>query len=76
MFYRHCFSTLLRIFYQESERESGGLELNGTHQHLVYGYDGNTRILRKSKNAIKKNKKALLNACKEIGLEENAEKIK
>jgi hypothetical protein len=51
-----------------------GLELNGTHQLVVYGDDGN--ILGGSVHAIKKNTEALVVAIKEIGLEVNAEKSK
>jgi hypothetical protein len=50
------------------------LELNGTHQLLVYADDVN--ILDGSIHTIRKNKDALLIASKEIGLEVNAEKTK
>jgi hypothetical protein len=50
------------------------LELNGTHQLLVYADDIN--ILGGSIHTIRKNTDALLIATKETGLEENAEKIK
>jgi hypothetical protein len=48
-----------------------GLELNGTHQLLVYADDVN--ILGGSVHAIEKNTEALVVASKEIGLEVNAE---
>jgi len=49
----------------------GGLKLNGTHQLLVYADD--VTILERSVQTIKKDKKALIVAPKEIGLEVNAD---
>jgi hypothetical protein len=51
-----------------------GLELNGTHQLLVYADDIN--LLADSKNTIKENKETLLQASRDVGIEINAEKTK
>jgi len=51
-----------------------GLQLNGTHQLLVYTDDIN--ILGGSEHTIKKNAEALIVASKEIGPVVNADKTK
>jgi hypothetical protein len=51
-----------------------GLELDGTHQLLVYADD--IKLLGDSVNTIKENKEALLEASRDIGLEIDAEKTK
>jgi hypothetical protein len=50
------------------------LELNGTHQLLVYADDDN--LLSDSVNTINENSETLLEASRDIGLEINAEKTK
>ena len=50
------------------------MKLNGTHQLLVYADDVN--ILDGSVHTIRKNREALVVACKETGLEVNADNTK
>jgi hypothetical protein len=50
------------------------LELNGTHQLLIYAVEVN--LLGDSVNTIRENSETLLEARRDIGLEINAEKTK
>jgi hypothetical protein len=50
------------------------LELNGTHQPLVFADDVN--LLGDNINTIEQNKETIFDASRDIGLEINAEKTK
>jgi hypothetical protein len=51
-----------------------GFKLNGTHQILAFA--GDVNILAESVHTIKENAEAIVVACKGIGIDVNADKIK
>jgi hypothetical protein len=52
------------------------LELNGTHQLLLYDDDDDVNMLSQNTNTIKENTEALILASREVGLEVNTENTK
>ena len=68
------FNFALEYTVRRVQVNKDGLQLNGTHQLLVYADDVN--ILDRSVYAIKKNTEAFLIGSKEIRLQVNADKTK
>jgi hypothetical protein len=67
-----AFRCFLDYIIRKDQENQIGLELNGTHQLLVYADDVN--LLGDSINAIKENTQ--LGASRDVGLETNAVKTK
>jgi hypothetical protein len=68
------FNSALEYAIRKSQENEVCLELNETHQSLVYADDVN--LLDDSVNTKKENSETLLEASRDIGLEINAEKTK
>jgi hypothetical protein len=67
-------NTSLESAIRKVHGKKEGMDLNRTHQLLVYA--DNVNLLRENTNIIKKNAEALLDGSKKIGLEVNSEKTK
>jgi len=66
------FNFALEYFIRNVQENEEGMELNGTHQLLVYGVD--VKILDESVHTIKKIREILFEATMEVGLDINTDK--